>query len=69
MEKKVNWMVELMEQNPLWVMNLGTQGQDRYLISSHTPEGITKEDLEQLAEWARNQIPSNRIEEKDDNDE
>jgi uncharacterized protein YeaO (DUF488 family) len=69
MEKKVNWMVELMEQNPLWVKNLGTQDQDRYLISSHNPEGITKEDLEQLAEWARNQIPSNRIEEKDDNDE
>ena len=69
MEKKVNWMVEIAMKSELWRKNTSSQKEDRYLISSHNPEGITKEDLEQLAEWARNQIPSNRIEEKDDNDE
>ena len=67
MEKKVNRMVELMEQNPLWVKSQGPQNQDRYLMGNQSQ--ITKEDLEQLEEWARNQIPSNRIEEQDDNDE
>jgi uncharacterized protein YeaO (DUF488 family) len=69
MEKKVNWMVEIAEQSEAWRKNASNPQQDRYLISSHNPEGITKEDLEQLEEWARNQIPSNRIEEQDDNDE
>jgi uncharacterized protein YeaO (DUF488 family) len=69
MEKKVNWMVEIAMKSDLWRKNTSSPKEDRYLISSHNPDGITKEDLEQLAEWARNQIPSNRIEEKDDNDE
>jgi hypothetical protein len=67
MEKKVNWMVELMEQNPLWVESQGNQNQDRYLMSNQSQ--ITKEDLEQLAEWARNQIPANREDNQGDDDE
>jgi hypothetical protein len=67
MEKKVNWMVEIAMKSDLWRKNASSPNQDRYLMSNLSQ--ITKEDLEQLAEWARNQIPANRIEEKDDNDE
>jgi|LakMenEpi03Aug12_release.lakeMendotaPanAssembly.Ray.scaffolds.fasta_scaffold3484206_1 hypothetical protein len=67
MEKKVNWMVEIAMKSDLWRKNASSPNQDRYLMSNQSQ--ITKEDLEQLAEWARNQIPANRIEEKDDNDE
>jgi hypothetical protein len=67
-EKKVNRMVEIAMQSEAFRSSYSSPKEDRYLMSSQNPEGITKEDLEQLAEWARNQIPSNRIEEKDDND-
>jgi hypothetical protein len=66
MEKKVNKMVELMEKNPLWAESVSKPQQDRYLISNQNPEGITKEDLEQLVEWARNQVPANRVDSNDD---
>jgi hypothetical protein len=69
MEKKLNKMMEIAMQNEAFRKNYSSPKEDRYLISSHNPEGITKEDLEQLAEWASNQIPANRIEEKEDNDE
>jgi hypothetical protein len=60
MEKKVNRMVEIAEQSEAWRKNANKLQEDRFLISSQNPDGITKEDLEQLAEWARNQIPANR---------
>jgi hypothetical protein len=67
MEKKVNWMVEIAMQSEAFRKNYSSPKEDRYLMGNQSQ--ITKEDLEQLAEWARNQIPANRIEEQEDNDE
>jgi len=69
MEKKVNKMVEIAMQSEAFRSSLANPDQDRYLISSQNPEGITKEDLEQLAEWARNQIPANRVDINNNADE
>jgi hypothetical protein len=66
MEKKVNWMVEIAQKSDLWRKSDSNPQQDRYLMSSQKPEGISKEDLDQLAEWARNQIPANRVDEQEE---
>lgn len=69
MEKKFNKMMEIAMQSEAFRSSLANPDQDRYLISSQNPDGITKEDLEQLAEWARNQIPANRVDSNNDADE
>lgn len=53
-------------QNEAFRSSYNSPKEDRYLVSSQNPEGITKEDLEQLAEWSRNQIPANRVDNNDD---
>jgi hypothetical protein len=57
MEKKVNKMVELALQSEAFRKHLNQPQEDKYLMGSQSE--ITKEDLDQLAEWARNQIPAN----------
>ncbi len=63
-KKKVNKMVEITLSSEDWRKHLNEPTQDKYLISSQS--GITKEDLDQLSEWARNQIPANRVDSNDD---
>jgi hypothetical protein len=67
MEKKLNRMMEIAMQSEAFLSSYSSPKEDRYLMGSQSQ--ITKEDLEQLEEWARNQIPANRIEEQEDNDE
>lgn len=62
MKKKLNKMMEIAMQSEAFRSSYNSPKKDRYLVSSQNPEGITKEDLEQLAEWARNQIPAVRNE-------
>lgn len=69
METKVNWMVEIAEQSEAWRKNAKKLQEDRYLMGNQNPDGITKEDLEQLAEWSRNQIPANREDNQAEDDE
>jgi hypothetical protein len=63
MEKKLNKMMELAMQNEAFRSSYNSPKEDKYLMGNQSE--ITKEDLEQLEEWARNQVPANRVDKQE----